>query len=303
MKKKESATPFLIIVLLLFVFSAVSLWQKIQQLEKEEKIRQGQVASQTTTSSSAPASLTIKKKKKPEIKFFVISFCPFANQAEASLKPVAELFKDKVSWQPVYIVSDAQQACQKKCRQKVYNKNSCQQLVDRGQITDLQTCRDYLPYDSEESCWQKECSTITQGKFVSLHGEQELKQNIREICAWNISQQKWWDFVTRVNNQCQLTNIDSCWQTQAEKAQLSVEKIKNCQQNETDRLLNQQLSLVNKHGIKASPIVLINNHLYEGNRQPEDYKRAICAAFESQPEECQAVLSSINKNSSQGSCY
>ena len=44
--------------------------------------------------------------EKPVVKFFVMSYCPYGQQAEYSLEQVADLFGDKVIFEPHYIVGE-----------------------------------------------------------------------------------------------------------------------------------------------------------------------------------------------------
>ena len=55
--------------------------------------------------SSAETSLDIPKTDKPDVNFFVMSFCPYGNQAENTMLPVYNLLKDKVNWNIHYIVN------------------------------------------------------------------------------------------------------------------------------------------------------------------------------------------------------
>ncbi|MBW2991139.1 DsbA family protein, partial [Candidatus Woesearchaeota archaeon] len=41
---------------------------------------------------------------KPQIDFFVMSYCPFGNQAEEGIAPVYELLKDKAIFNPKYVI-------------------------------------------------------------------------------------------------------------------------------------------------------------------------------------------------------
>ncbi len=43
-------------------------------------------------------------REKANIKFFVMAFCPFGNQAENGLGPVYKLLEDKVEWEPHYVI-------------------------------------------------------------------------------------------------------------------------------------------------------------------------------------------------------
>lgn len=264
-----------------------SIWTKTkmsQQGNKETRL-QGQETEEETAAFKPP------KKETPEVNFFVMSFCPYGNQAEAGLKPVAELLGNKVTWQPVYIVSDAKKSCEQRCANSVYDKDRCQQLVDNGQVPDMDTCKKYFPYDDEETCLKEKCQGLKEGEFASLHGEQELSQDIREICAWNLgNEQKWWDFVEKVNENCDSSNADTCWENQAKEAGLDTNKIKDCQKNQASTLLTKEIAESEKYNASGSPTVFINDKLYQGGRAPEDYKQAICAGFNKAPKECETVL-------------
>lgn len=48
---------------------------------------------------------TIPKKDKADAKLFVMSFCPYGNEAEVAIKPVVDLLKDKATIEVHYIVS------------------------------------------------------------------------------------------------------------------------------------------------------------------------------------------------------
>jgi len=271
-------------------------------------------------------TFTPAKEAVPIIKFFVMSFCPFGNQAEAMLRPVAELLGDKVNWQPVYIVSDAKKSCELGCGQQVYDETNCQNLVKAGRIPDMETCRKYFPYNSKEICLQKECAAFKEGEYASLHGQQELNQNVRELCVWNQGDQgKWWDFVERVNEGCTYENADSCWEEQAVASGLDAAKIKECEAEQASELLAKELVITSEYGVGSSPTFIFNGKRFppegaypkkEGEivnlkigkeiftpdqyRSPEVLKDAICAGFEKPPKECKEKLEDINTGSAGG---
>lgn len=187
------------------------------------------------------------KSEKPTVKFFVMSFCPFGNQAEAGLKPAYDLLKDKVDWQPRYIVGK------------------------------------------------------TEKGFDSLHGEQELNQNVRELCVFNLNGiGKYWDFVGRVNENCDYQNVDDCWLAQAKAVGIGTYPVSSCEKTQAEALLSTQIEEAGKYQAYASPMVFVNDELYDGGRTPEDYKLAICSAFETEPEECSTVLSATSEAAAGG---
>jgi len=59
----------------------------------------------SASSSGSSTSKEIPKTDKPKVELFVMSFCPYGNEAENTLLPVYNLLKDKVEWNIHYIVS------------------------------------------------------------------------------------------------------------------------------------------------------------------------------------------------------
>lgn len=249
------------------------------------------------------------KTAKPEIKFFVMSFCPYGNQAEAGLEPVYQLLKDKVTWTPQYIINDQKASCEQNCPFRVYNddaKKRCEEAVKQNQVKDLETCKGYFPYTSTDECLKQECSKLTAGKFESLHGDQELNQDIREIVAYNLAVEsgssvlgaasgegilsKWWKFITLVNDKCTSTNADTCWKEQATAAGFDATKISQAEKSQKTTLAQKETTVAQKYQATGSPTVFINDTIYNGGRSPEEYKKAICSAFENPPEECGKIL-------------
>jgi glutaredoxin len=67
--------------------------QGIDMTEAEKKVAEEQVAAE------------IPKSDKPQVDLFVMSFCPYGNKAEDTLKPVYDLLKNKVDFNFHYIVT------------------------------------------------------------------------------------------------------------------------------------------------------------------------------------------------------
>ncbi|MGB9637371.1 MAG: DsbA family protein [Microgenomates group bacterium] len=259
------------------------------------------------------------KSAKPEVKFFVMSFCPYGNQAEAGLEPVYQLLKDKVTWTPQYIISDRKTSCEQSCPYRVYNdqaKSRCEAAVKNGQVKDVETCKGYFPYSSTEECLQKECAGLKAGEYESLHGPQELNQDIREIAAYNLSIEsgssvlgaksgegilsKWWKFISLVNEKCNPNNADTCWKDQAAAAGFDTAKISQAAKTKKIDFIKQEIAQTTKYQVSSSPTVYINDTLYNGGRSAEDYKKAICSAFENPPEECNQILGQQSATTSGG---
>ena len=195
-----------------------------------------------------PKEVVQAKSDKPDVRLFVMAFCPYGNQAENLMKPVFNLLKDKISLTLNYIVS-------------------------------------------------KDSS----GKYNSLHGDQELNQDVRELCVAKYQNDKFWDFVSKINEKCTAQNADTCWEQQAIDLGIDAQKIKDCQQNEATALLDAEVVLDSQYNVSSSPTLIINGVLYNGDRTSEGYKNGICSAFNTPPQECQQTLGS-DSGSVEGGC-
>lgn len=135
----------------------------------------------------------------------------------------------------------------------------------------------------------------------SLHGEYEAKEDMRQACIWkNYGQTTFWKYVDYINNNCDKTNIDTCWKDAAKNASVSVTKIETCQTNEGLDLMKAEEALSTKNGVSGSPTLIINGVSYSGSRTPEAYKQAICDAFTTAPSECSQALSTEGSTTSGG---
>lgn len=200
----------------------------------------------TATQNQKPKE--IPKTEVPDAKLFVMSFCPYGNQAEDAMMPVINLLKDKAKIELHYIVSKAG------------------------------------------------------NKYQSLHGDQELQQDIREICVQKYQKDKLWDFIKEINSKATSQNVNAKWEGIAKNLGIDVNQIKQCQTNEGPTLLNQEIKLTDKYKISGSPTLLINETIFQGSRTSEAYKEAICSGFKVAPQECNKKLSGTTSNASSGGC-
>ena len=139
----------------------------------------------------------------------------------------------------------------------------------------------------------RDCLETGGNKYCSLHGLQELNQDIREMCVYKYQKDKYWDFIEKVNMpNCNSRNADTCWEPIGKEVGLDVAKIKKCQKSEAAELLDQEIELTKKFAVSGSPTLIINEVKYRGGRAPEDFKQAICDAFTegNTPEKCTVAL-------------
>lgn len=295
--KNNVFQSLLIILVVIMAFFSGTLWMKLKN-SKQANNSQTDKTPASQAKNGAKAEFKATKSKKPEAKFFVMSFCPYGNQAEEGLSPVYQLLKNKVNWQPRYVLYDKTY-----CNNMVYDEKKCQGFIDAGKVKDLATCKKYFPFKTIDDCAQKYCLQGGSNYYCSMHGLGEVNQDIREMCVYNNSGvDSFWQFVTAINKKCNAQNVETCWSGVAQDLKLDVNQISQCQKEKGVELLKKEMAESAKYKVRGSPTVYFNDVLYNGGRQPEDYKQAICASFEKQPKECKTVLSSNGGNKANGGC-
>ena len=196
---------------------------------------------------------------RPQIDFYVMSFCPYGNQAEEAIASVYNVLKGKADFNPHYVI--------------------------------------YSNYAGGSS---KYC--IENGTYCSMHGVQEVHQDIRELCVNKyMGTDDYFKFIVAINKKCNSRNVDSCWENIAKDLNLSVSKIKECEKNESASLAKQEYNLNKIWHVSGSPTVFIDGQLYTGKRTPQAYLNALCGAFEKAPKECSTKISSSGATPT-GSC-
>lgn len=190
----------------------------------------------------------VKGDNKPQIDFFVMSYCPYGNQAEEGIEPVYQLLKDKAIFNPRYVI-----------------------------------------YSNYQGGGSNYC--LDNGNLCSMHGIQELNQDVRELCVnkyMGIS--KWFEFALAMNKGCTSQNADTCWEAVATTLKLDIAKIKTCEKDEAVALLTAEKALGDKLKVSGSPTIFIDGDSYSGGRTPEEIKTALCAKFDTKPSECSTAL-------------
>ncbi len=174
---------------------------------------------------------------KPQVDFFIMSFCPYGNEAEQTLKPVYDQLKGEANFKPRYII-----------------------------------------YNSGTGCMNDTDGT----QYCSLHGGQELHQDIREMCTYNMyGIDKWFSFALAMDDNCTAQNADSCWTGVAKSLGLDTAKISDCEKTQGMSLIKQEYQLDQVTGAQASPTLFFDGQEYSGARTANDYMAALCAGFPS----------------------
>lgn len=271
----------------------------------------------TKTPSSTPtttADFAATKSNRPEFQFFVMSFCPYGNQIEASLKPVAELLGDKADIRPQYIfekISDLKAFCQSRSG----NPSLCSTYVQNKYFATIAECQKTLAQNLATCLEEKNYIKANGAYYSSLHGRSEANQDVREICAWNQTPDKkvWWNFVDAINKNCNVSNVDSCWEQEAKRTGLDTNQITQCFNQQAISLIEGELKQTTKYNVTGSPTLIVNgvtfppDNAYTQNgqgglkigkktftqdkyRTSNTLKEALCASFAKIPKECRTTL-------------
>ncbi len=269
---------------------------------------------------SAKNVFAVEKSETPELEFYVMSFCPYGNQIEDVIRPVADLLGDKANIRPRYIFDKIEGGLASYCGpQRVGDPSLCSVYVQNGYFQDEATCKKTIE-DSKKTCTNESAYIKAENGvyYSSLHGRVEANQNVREICAYNLAQDKkmWWNFVDNVNLNCNDQNADTCWQDQAQKSGLDVNQITTCFNEQTIDLIEAEIAATTAKQVTASPTVLVNGvnfppqeaYTQDGTgslkvgkktiqqsqyRSPNTIKEAVCSAFKKSPRECNTTLDSV----------
>jgi len=199
----------------------------------------------------------------PVVKFFVMTFCPYGQQAENGLGPVQGVMGDKVEFEPHFVI-----------------------------YSDYAT---RLGAEWEDYCLDEE------EKYCSMHGIKELNEGIRQLCIDKYHDaDTWWDYVSYVNINCSLSDIETCWKDAAEANGIDVSEIETCQADEDETFAAAELALNQEYSVSGSPTIIINEELYKESRSADAFKDGICTGFTTVPEECSQALST--QSAANGSC-
>ncbi|MGB9719677.1 MAG: hypothetical protein ACPL06_03750 [Candidatus Anstonellales archaeon] len=215
---------------------------------------------QNTQAQEAP------KSEKPDVKLYIMSFCPYGNIAEQAFNSVIHTLGDTFTFEPIYIIYDETISPQ-------YSAQNTEYCTVDGNVT-----------------------------YCSMHGMNELRQGVREIAVYRLyGSGTWADYVNAVDEQCSLQNIEDCWKTAAEGMNLNTSEIEAYYNEHMYEILADQKEKTFSAEKFGSPSIAINGQDYSGARTSEAFKMAICNAFITQPENCNATLSATQTAPS-GSC-
>jgi protein-disulfide isomerase len=201
----------------------------------------------------------------PQMDFFVMSFCPYGNQAEELIEPVYQLLKEEVDFIPHYVI---------------YSDYATGMNAD----------------------WEQYCIDEDE-KYCSMHGIQELNQGVRELCVYKqLGADAYFEFVLAVNDACSSSDADTCWEGVADDLGLDKQSIKTCEEEEALTLLEEDKAIGDKLSVSGSPTIFVDGERYSGQRSSAGYQQSLCESFEDAPESCGELLESEAPAAPAGQC-
>jgi hypothetical protein len=183
------------------------------------------------------------KSDRPDVKLFVMSYCPYGLQAQKMFLPVYELLGAKADM-GVYFVNYIMHEKQE------IDENLVQYCIEKEQKD---------KYDEYLSCFVKD------GNSDKCLSEAQVDQVELQSC------------ITATDDEYQI---------------YSQYQDKTTWLNGTYPRFSVQDDLNKQYGVGGSPILIINDQEVQlSSRSPETFKKALCQAFETEPEECSQTLS------------
>ena len=217
-----------------------------------EGIPQAIVLDEPTKGNDSAASADIGKTDRPNVKVFVMSYCPYGLQAQKMYLPVYDLLKNKADM-GIYFVNYAMHG------KKEVDENLRQYCIQKEQVDK------FAPYLS--------CFTAA---TTSSDGTADYAKCLNST---GVDQTKLKSCVAATDKEFKVTadfNDKASWLSgQFPKFEVNDD-------------LNQ------KYGVGGSPTIVVNEKDASSSlsaRSPEAFKKLICSAFKTQPEECKTTLS------------
>ncbi len=140
--------------------------------------------------------------------------------------------------------------------------------------------------------------------YCSMHGINETKEDIRQLCIEKYYPHKFWDYLDEIatNFSYSPANIEEKWKALADSLGINTTKIEQCAKTEGKQLLANEFKLDQKYHVSGSPTLIINGQTWNGPRSSNMFKWAVCQAFKKQPKECQQSINETQSVKPAGSC-
>jgi len=130
---------------------------------------------------------------------------------------------------------------------------------------------------------------VSDNKVLSMHGEREATENLRQICIREEQSDKFWDYIACFIKKGETENCLN---------EVGVDKDKlNACMNDVNRgvkYASEDFALESQYGVRGSPTLILNDQRVSeydfGGRSAEAIKTIVCCGFNEQPEFCTKEL-------------
>jgi len=140
------------------------------------------------------------------------------------------------------------------------------------------------------------------GTFGSLHGQNEVNGDLRQVCIQKYFPDKFWDHLLCVEPN--YTQLDSVWEGCATQNGIDVETIKTCASgSEGAQLLKDSIEVTNDFGATGSPttyVVDLDGMLYRTDVRSTAQVQALLCGIDPDMTGCDAVFSESTATASGG---
>ena len=117
------------------------------------------------------------------------------------------------------------------------------------------------------------------GTFRSLHGDNEVKGDIAQLCAAKYEPVRYLDMIMCMNKAA--SAIPGNWEACAKEAGITnTDKIKACYEgSEGTTLLSESAKASESVNAQGSPTIYLGGNLYQSGRETADFMRALCSGL------------------------
>lgn len=126
------------------------------------------------------------------------------------------------------------------------------------------------------------------GNLRSMHGDNEVKGDLAQVCALEQAPDKALDLMVCQNKNARA--VATNWKDCAGEVGIDADKLSSCIDGDHgQKLLAASFEVARKRGADASPTIFLDGKPYEGGRRPRDIMRAICGASKKSPAACKNI--------------
>ncbi|MDD1753117.1 MAG: thioredoxin family protein [Methanotrichaceae archaeon] len=140
----------------------------------------------------------------------------------------------------------------------------------------------------------KYIGSVADGNITSMHGDEEARENLRQICIRDEQSIKYWDYV---NCYMKEGKSEDCFAS----ASIDKSKLQGCIDDSSRGIAyaKKDFDLADSYGITSSPILMMNNEKVSefnfatnetNGRSPEAFKNLLCCGFKTKPSFCSTNL-------------